>query len=111
MTPAQVKPVISPEVLNQIAVRVGTIGSVTDVPNSEKLLALRVNFGDHGRTGVAGMKRERANPREIEGKQLLFVVNLPPAQDGRSGFRSHALRHRLFGRDRPGAGDAGIEGA
>ena len=24
------------------------------------------------------MKRERANPREIEGKQALFVVNLPP---------------------------------
>jgi tRNA-binding protein len=23
------------------------------------------------------MKRERANPREIEGKQALFVVNLP----------------------------------
>jgi tRNA-binding protein len=24
------------------------------------------------------MKRERANPREIEGQQALFVVNLPP---------------------------------
>jgi tRNA-binding EMAP/Myf-like protein len=24
------------------------------------------------------MKRERTNPREIEGKQALFVVNLPP---------------------------------
>jgi tRNA-binding EMAP/Myf-like protein len=24
------------------------------------------------------MKRERANPREIEGKQALFVVNLSP---------------------------------
>jgi len=26
------------------------------------------------------MKRERANPREIDGKQALFVVNLPPRQ-------------------------------
>src|SRR5439155_25453383 len=78
MTTAQVKPTISPEVLNQIDIRVGTIESVSDVVNSEKLVALRVNFGDHKRTVVAGMKRERSNPREIEGKQALFVVNLPP---------------------------------
>jgi len=78
MTTAQVKPTISPEVLNQIDIRVGTIEAVSDVVNSEKLVALRVNFGDHKRTVVAGMKRERSNPREIEGKQALFVVNLPP---------------------------------
>ncbi|MGA2333906.1 MAG: hypothetical protein WA383_00795 [Terriglobales bacterium] len=78
MTPAQVKPTISPELLNQIDIRVGTIEAVSDVANSEKLVALRVNFGDHVRTVLAGMKRERANPREIEGKQALFVVNLPP---------------------------------
>jgi len=78
MTPAQVKPPISPEVLNQIDVRVGTILSVTDVANSDKLVALEVNFGDHKRTVLAGMKRERANPREIEGKQALFVVNFAP---------------------------------
>jgi tRNA-binding protein len=78
MTPAQVKPPISPEVLNQIDVRVGTILSVTDVANSDKLIALEVSFGDHKRTVLAGMKRERANPQEIEGKQALFVVNLAP---------------------------------
>ena len=78
MTPAQIKPAVSLDVLGQIDVRVGTIESVSDVPNSEKLVALRVNFGDHTRTIVAGMKRERANPREIEGKQALFVVNLAP---------------------------------
>ena len=72
------KPTISPEHLNQIDVRVGTIESVSDVANSEKLVTLRVSFGDHKRTILVGMKRERANPREIEGKQALFVVNLPP---------------------------------
>ena len=30
------------------------------------------------RTIVAGMKQERANPKEIEGRQALFVVNLEP---------------------------------
>jgi tRNA-binding protein len=78
MTHAPVKPPISPELLNQIDVRVGTIEVVSEVANSEKLVALLVNFGDHKRTVLAGMKRERANPREIEGKQALFVLNLPP---------------------------------
>jgi tRNA-binding protein len=78
MKPAQVKPPISPDLLNQIDVRVGTILTVTDVANSEKLVALEVSFGDHRRTVLAGMKRERADPREIEGKQALFVVNLAP---------------------------------
>jgi hypothetical protein len=34
MKPAQVKPPISPELLNQIDIRVGTIESVSDVANS-----------------------------------------------------------------------------
>jgi len=76
--PATIKPVISIDVLNQIDIRVGTIAAVEDVPGSDKLVALRVDFGDHQRTIVAGMKQERANPKEIEGKQALFVVNLEP---------------------------------
>jgi tRNA-binding protein len=78
MKPAQVKPTISADLLDQIDVRVGTILTVNDVPSSDKLIALEVGFGDHKRTVLAGMKREQANPREIEGKQALFVVNLPP---------------------------------
>lgn len=78
MKPAPIKPAIAIEVLNQIDVRVGTIEAVEDVANSEKLLALRVNFGDHKRTILAGMKKERENPHEIIGKQALFVVNLAP---------------------------------
>jgi tRNA-binding protein len=75
---APIKAVVSIEVLNQIDIRVGTIVSIADVPNSDKLLQLRVNFGDHERTIVAGMRTERANPQEIVGKQALFVVNLEP---------------------------------
>jgi len=78
MIPAPVKPTIPPDILNQIDIRVGTIESVSDVPGSDKLVALRVNFGDHARTIVAGLKLERPNPREIEGRQALFVVNLEP---------------------------------
>src|SRR5260370_39829675 len=78
MTPAPIKPTIPRDIFNQIDIRVGTIESVSDVAGSDKLVALRVNFGDHARTIVAGLKQERSNPREIEGKQALFVVNLEP---------------------------------
>ncbi len=78
MTPAPIKPLITSAVFDQVDIRVGTIESVQDVPNSDKLCQLRVNFGDHHRTIVAGIRHERANPKEIEGKQALFVVNLEP---------------------------------
>jgi tRNA-binding protein len=78
MTPAPVKPLIDTGILEQIDVRVGTIETVADVPGADKLVKMRVNFGDHSRTILAGMKEERANPREIEGRQALFVVNLQP---------------------------------
>lgn len=78
MNSAPVRPTISIDILNQVDIRVGTIEAVEDVEGSDKLVKLRVNFGDFTRTILAGMKQERANPREIEGKQALFVVNLEP---------------------------------
>jgi len=78
MTPAPIKPTVGIEVLESLDIRVGTITSVEDVPGSSKLVRLSVDFGDHRRTILAGLKRERATPQEIEGKQALFVVNLKP---------------------------------
>jgi tRNA-binding protein len=77
-TPAPVKPEVAFDAVERLDVRVGTIESVEDVAGSMKLVRLRVNFGDHRRTILAGLKRERANPREIEGRQALFVDNLEP---------------------------------
>lgn len=78
MNPAPIKPAITFADLEKIDIRVGTILRVEDVAGSDKLLRLVVDFGDHQRNILAGMKQERANPQEIEGKQALFVVNLPP---------------------------------
>jgi tRNA-binding protein len=74
-TPAPIKPTVAIAALD---IRIGTIERVEDVPHSEKLMKLTVNFGDHSRTILAGIKKERENPREIEGRQALFVVNLEP---------------------------------
>jgi tRNA-binding protein len=41
-------------------------------------MRLKVNFGDHSRSILAGFRKERENPKEIEGKQALFVLNLEP---------------------------------
>ena len=76
--PAPIKPQVSIEEVGRVDIRVGTIESVTDVSGSDKLVELRVSFGDHTRQVLAGMKQERADPREVVGRQALFVVNLPP---------------------------------
>lgn len=47
---------ISIDELERVDIRVGTIEAVTGVAGSDKLVALRVRFGDHARTIVAGMK-------------------------------------------------------
>ena len=72
------KETISTEVLDRTDVRVGEILRVDDVPKSDKLVKLTVDFGSFQRQILVGMKKERENPREIEGRQALFVVNLPP---------------------------------
>src|SRR5262245_50836578 len=78
MTPAPIKPLITSGDLDKIDIRVGTIVAVEDIPHSDKLVRPRVDFGDHTRTILAGMKKERPDPRAIEGLQALFVVDLAP---------------------------------
>jgi tRNA-binding protein len=76
--PAPVKATVPFSALEALDIRTGTIERVEEVPRSEKLMRLIVNFGDHTRTILAGIRKERENPQEIVGKQALFVVNLEP---------------------------------
>mgnify|MGYP001818044723 CR=1 FL=1 len=78
MKPSPVKPAIAIDDLEKLDIRTGTIESVAEVPESNKLMRLTVDFGDHSRTILAGIKKEREDPLEIVGLQALFVVNLPP---------------------------------
>jgi len=80
MKPAPIKTEISIDDLEKLDIRVGTIQSVAEVPESKKLMKLTVDFGDHSRTILAGIKQERESPQEIAGVQALFVVNLPPRE-------------------------------
>ncbi|KJY93681.1 tRNA-binding protein [Vibrio neptunius] len=76
MKPAPIKDLITYDDFAKLDIRVGTITEVCEVEKSDKLMKLMVDFGDHTRSILAGIKQERENPRDIEGKQALFVVNL-----------------------------------
>ena len=47
MDPAPIKPEISFADFEKLDIRVGTIIEVTDVKNSNKLMKLTVDFGEH----------------------------------------------------------------
>lgn len=76
---APIKPTIQLSDFDKLDVRVGTIVSVEDIPESDKLVKLTVDLGEEvHRTILVGMKKERQDPRaEIQGKQALFILNLP----------------------------------
>ena len=78
MNPAPVKPMVPFSTLDSLDIRVGTIIAVEEVPQSSKLMRLIVSFGDHNRSILAGIKKERPNPQELQGRQALFVVNVEP---------------------------------
>jgi len=90
-TVAPIKPLIDLADLDRVDVRVGTILKVDELAGSDNLMNLTVSFGDHERSILAGIKKERSDPREIEGKQALFVVNLSPKK-----MRGHMSEGMLF---------------
>lgn len=75
---AAIKPTISFAEFEKVDIRIGTIARVEGIKGSDKLVRLVVEFGDHKRNILAGIKQERTDPGEVEGKQALFVVNLEP---------------------------------
>ncbi|MGI9395838.1 MAG: hypothetical protein ACR2OY_14420 [Boseongicola sp.] len=83
------KPEISFETFEKLDVRVGTILEVADIPESRKLVRLKVDLGFAIRTVVVGVKQERDDPQELEGVQALFVVNL--ASRKMAGILSEAM--------------------
>ena len=76
MNVAPIKPMISFEDFEKIDIRIGTVELVEEIKGSKKLVRLIVDFGNHKRNIIAGLKQERDDPKAIEGLQALFVVNL-----------------------------------
>lgn len=69
---------ITIEDLVKVQIRVGEITACHRIEESDKLLHLTVNFGDHGtRTILAGIAQS-FTPEELINKQAAFVFNLKP---------------------------------
>ena len=68
---------------------VGTIESCEELPKSDKLYKLQVNFGAKGsRTILSGVKK-LFTAADLIGKQAVFVFNLKPRP--MMGFESHGM--------------------
>jgi tRNA-binding protein len=76
--PAPLKSLVNFSALLALDLRVGEILAAAKVPASSKLVRLTVSFGDHSRTILAGLQKERENLQALVGIQTLFVVNLEP---------------------------------
>jgi methionyl-tRNA synthetase len=62
----------------KVELLVGTVEQCQELPKSDKLLKMQVNFGDKGvRQILAGIKASYA-PEDLIGKQAIFVTNLKP---------------------------------
>ncbi len=78
MQPVPVKPIVSFEQFEALDMRLGTIVAVDDIAGADQIVRLTVDFGDHRRHIVAGIKQERDDPQTVVGLQTLFVLNLKP---------------------------------
>jgi methionyl-tRNA synthetase len=75
MTPL---PEIAYDDFAKLDLRIGTIRSVEQVPDTEKLLACTIDFGELGtRTIVSGIAQWK-KPEDLVGKQCIYIVNLAP---------------------------------
>lgn len=80
VTPVQEESRISIDDLAKVEVKIGTVLSAEQVPETDKLLRLSVEFSEEAgpRQIVSGINEYVSSPEELVGKQLAFVTNLKP---------------------------------
>jgi len=64
---------------SKLNLKIGTIISVEDHPDAEKLYVIHVDLGSETRQIVAGLKANYKK-EELEGKQVVMVTNLEPKE-------------------------------
>ena len=71
------KPTISYEDFVKLDLRIARIVEVSDHPNADKLLCVKIDLGDEQRQIIAGLKGFY-EAESLVGKQVLVVTNLEP---------------------------------
>src|SRR3990172_8666921 len=69
---------ITIEEFAKIEMRVGLVVEAIDQPGSEKLIKLKVNFGDEERTIFTAVRPYGYRAKYFLGKKFIFVTNLQP---------------------------------
>lgn len=71
---------ISIDDVAKVEVQIGTVLSVEEVPETDKLLRLSVEFGEAAgpRQIVSGIKQYLPDIQSLVGRQLAFITNLAP---------------------------------
>lgn len=66
--------------VSKVEVKVGTVLASERVPETDKLIKLSVDFGEHAgpRQIVSGIQAYVTEPEELIGRQLAFITNLAP---------------------------------
>ena len=62
----------------KVHLTVGTIEQCEEIPQSDKLYKLQVNFGALGMRQILSGIRKSFKPEDLVGKQAVFVTNLKP---------------------------------
>lgn len=69
---------ISIDDFGKLDIRVGTVLSVTKVPDTDKLLQFELDFGAEKRTIIGGWALAYPQPEQLVGTQLAAILNLEP---------------------------------
>lgn len=82
------------EIEKKLEITIGKIEKVEDVPKSDKLIKLTVNFGDETKTVVTNIKPYVTKSPEgkyiyLEGQCFPFITNLKPVK--MMGIESHGM--------------------
>ena len=83
----------------KVEIKIGEIISVEHIEGSDKLLKLKVNFGQEKRQVLSGIKAYFPDPQALVGKRCPFVTNLEPRM--MMGLESQAMLLAAGGTDTP----------
>jgi len=76
--PDEPKPTISYDDFCKLDMRVAKVLEVSDHPNADKLIVLKIDLGSEQRQIIAGLKPYLADPQSLAGRNIIVVANLEP---------------------------------